>query len=84
MPQRTKPYDTFLYTMTKRACDAAWLPAAAHIADHFWATVVWIKISLGTEVGLGSGHIVLDGNPASPPKKNASQQPPPLFGPCLL
>ena len=24
-------------------------------------TVGWIKISLGTEVGLGPGHIVLDG-----------------------
>ena len=24
---------------------------------------------LGTEVGLGPGHIVLDGDPAPPPKK---------------
>jgi len=48
-------------------------------------TAVWIKMPLGTEVGLGlrdtevdlaPGHIVLDGIPA--------QQPPPLFGPCLL
>ena len=30
---------------------------------------------LGTEVGLGSGHIVLDGDPIKAP---------PLFGPCLL
>jgi len=29
---------------------------------------------LGTEVGLGPGDIVLDGDPA----------PPPIFGPCLL
>jgi len=31
------------------------------------------------EVGLGSGHSVLDGDPASP--KGAQ---PPIFGPCLL
>jgi len=36
---------------------------------------------LGTEVDLGPGHIVLDGVPA--PAKGA-QQPPALFGPCLL
>jgi len=33
---------------------------------------------LGTEVGLGRGHIVLDGDPA--PSKGHSS--PPLFGPC--
>jgi len=40
---------------------------------------------LGTEVGFGPGHIVLDGEwgPSSlPPWKRAQQ--PPLFGPCLL
>ena len=26
--------------------------------------VAWIKMKLGMQVGLGSGHIVLDGNPA--------------------
>jgi len=30
-------------------------------------TVGWIKIKLGVEVGLGPGHIVLDGD-AAPPK----------------
>ena len=33
---------------------------------------------LGTEVGLGPGHIVLDGELASPLKE--AQQPPPTFG----
>ena len=33
------------------------------------------------EVGLGSGHIVLDRDPA-PPEKNTA--PHPIFGPCLL
>jgi len=35
--------------------------------------VRWIKMKLGTEVGLGAEHIVFDGNPASP--KNGAQQP---------
>ena len=44
-------------------------------------TAGWIKMPVGTEVGLGSDDIVLDGDPApsSPPKKRAQQ--PPLFGP---
>jgi len=37
-------------------------------------TVGWIKMKLGT------GHIVLDGDPA-PPKRGTV---PPIFGPCLL
>jgi len=39
----------------------------------------WIKMALDTELGLGPGHIVLDGDPA--PQKWHS---PPIFGPCLL
>ena len=31
--------------------------------------VIWIKMKLGMEVGLGPGHSVLDGDPAPPPKK---------------
>jgi len=42
-------------------------------------TVGWIKIKLGMQVGLGPGHIVLDGDPAPPPVKGRS--PPPIFGP---
>jgi len=37
-------------------------------------------MKLGMEVGLGIGHIVLDGTQL-PPKKAHS---PPFFGPCLL
>jgi len=37
---------------------------------------------LGTEVGLGSGHIVLDGDPALPQK--GAQQPPPNFRPMYI
>jgi len=40
-------------------------------------------MSLVTEIGLGPGHTVLDGDPAQlpPPKKGAQS---PIFGPCLL
>ena len=38
-------------------------------------TVGWIKMKLDTEVGLGSGHIVLDGNPAPLPPKEGIAAP---------
>jgi len=34
-------------------------------------TVGWIKMKLGMKVGLGPGHIVLDGDPAPPPPFSA-------------
>jgi len=37
-------------------------------------------MKLGTEVGLGPGHIVLDGDRAPPPQRGTA----PIFGPCLL
>jgi len=36
---------------------------------------------LGMEVGLGPGHIVLDGDPATPASKRGTT---PILGPCLL
>jgi len=39
-------------------------------------TVGWIKMKLGMQVGLGPGHIVLDGEPAAPLPKGHS---PPEF-----
>jgi len=42
---------------------------------------------LGTEVGLGPGHIMLYGDPTQPPppkKKGGGWAKPPIFGPCLL
>ena len=41
-----------------------------------------IKMAPGMEVGLGPGHILLDGDPATPPQKKGGL--PPIFGPCLL
>ena len=35
----------------------------------------WIKMALGMEVGLGPGHTVLDGDPATLPKKGAELSP---------
>ena len=41
------------------------------------------KMKLGKQVGLGPGHIVLDGDPApSSPRKET--EPLSIFGPCLL
>ena len=42
-------------------------------------TAGWIKMPLGMEVGLNPGHIVLDGDPATPQRGRA-----PIFGPCVL
>jgi len=48
-------------------------------------TAGWIKMALGkpTEVGLGPGDIVLDGDPA-PLKGTQRPLPSPISGPCLL
>jgi len=50
---------------------------SAHV--HSGQTAGWIKTetALGTDVGLGPGHIVLDGDPASLPQKGA--EPPHQF-----
>jgi len=44
-------------------------------------TAGWMKTPLGTEVDLGTGHNVLDGDPATSRKWHSSS---PLFGRCLL
>jgi len=44
---------------------------------------VWrFKMELSMQVGLGSGHIVLDGDPAPPPQRGNS--PPPTFRPIAV
>jgi len=48
---------------------------------HCGQTVGRIKMKFGTQVGIGHGHIVLDGDPATPPN---GSQPPPILGPYLL
>jgi len=44
-----------------------------------WSKAEWIKMPVSTDVSLGSGHVVLEGDPG-PPKRGI----PPIFGPCLL
>ena len=41
---------------------------------HCGQTVEHIKMKLGMQVGLGPGHIVLDGDPAPPPPKGHTPQ----------
>jgi len=48
----------------------------AHV--YYGQTGSWIKMKLGTEVGLGRDDIVLDGEPAFPSSKRG-QSPPPQF-----
>ena len=43
---------------------------------HSGQTVGRIKMKLGVQAGLGPGHIVLDGDPASPPQRGTA---PPNF-----
>jgi len=54
-----------------------------HLSAHVYCgqTDGWIKVLLGTEVGLGPGDIVLDWDPLPHGKGHSS---PSLFGPCLL
>jgi len=41
---------------------------------HCGQTVGWIKMKLGTQVGLSPGHIVLHGDPAPPPQRGTVPQ----------
>jgi len=57
--------------------------APAQLSAHVCCSQMarWIKMPLGTKVGLSPGRIVLHGDPARPPQKGHN---PPIFGPCLL
>ena len=57
--------------------------SSPHFLTHVYCgqTARCIKIPLGREVGFGSGHNVLDGEPVSPKKGGTV---PPIFVPCLL
>ena len=49
-------------------------------------TAGWMKLLLGTEVGLSPGDFVLDGDPAPSQKGGGGrgQSPHPIFGPWIL
>jgi len=72
------PYDTG--PMSRLFC----LSCLSVMLVYCGQTVGWIKMPLGTEVGLGAGDIVLDGDPPLPRK--GAQQPAAarLYGACLL
>jgi len=53
---------------------------SAHV--HCGQTSGWIKMALGTEMGLGPGYIVLDWDPAPLPQKGA--EPLPNFRPISI
>jgi len=52
---------------------------AAHVCCG--QTAGWISMPLGTEVALGPGHIVLDGDPATPTERGTA---PPTFRPMSI
>jgi len=49
---------------------------------YYGQTAGWINMKIGMEVGFGSGHIVLDWDPAPPPQRGTA--PPQFFGQYLL
>jgi len=66
--------ETDIKTRTAMGRRPSWIIRAYRQAMYCGQTVGRIKMKLGTEVGLSPGHIVLDGDPAPPPK---GAQPPP-------
>jgi len=67
-------------TLTDRAT------AAPHFSAHVYSgqTAGWIRIPLGTQVGLGPGNIVLDVYWAPPQAERGTSALPSLCGPCLF
>jgi len=59
------------------------LLSASSVTVYCGQTGAWTKMPLGMEVGLGSGHIVLDGD-AAPPQKMGHSSPPPTFRPMSI
>jgi len=53
-------------------CQTEPLQFSAHV--YCGQTAEWIKMPLGTEIELGPGDFVLDGDPSPPPKKGRSPQ----------
>jgi len=51
--------------MLSDRCLSVCLSALSVTLVYCGQTVGWIKMKLGTEVGFGSGHIMLDGDPAA-------------------
>ena len=76
LPSRTRKYQTFIsYARCIFHCTAllcylvlqpqSWINSTT-TTTVLWPNGWWIKMPLGTEVGLGPGDMVLDGDPAPP------------------
>ena len=70
-----------LFTLCYRTVVLSCLSVLSVTLVYSGQTVGWIKIKLGVQVGIGPGHIVLEGDPAPLPKKGAE---PPILSTWLL
>jgi len=73
IPRSLNSHDSFLQRKFLN-----WAPTSCRLGS----ILSWSTITFGTEVGLGPGHIALDGNPSPIPQNRPGQ--PPIFDPCLL
>jgi len=75
----------FLATVWKTVCpmlsDRCFPPVLPVRLSVLFVTVGWITMKLGMHVGLGPGHIVLDGDLVLLPQRGTAA---PIFGPYLL
>jgi len=60
-------YRTFVPSVCLSVC-----PVLSVMLVHCGQTVGWIKMKLGVQVGLGPGHIVLDGDPSPLPQRGTA------------
>ena len=70
----SKPFlgDRYIHVTVRHMLQDRCLSCLSVTLVYCGQTVGWIRMPLGTEVGLGPGHIVLDGYLA-PPRKGAQQ-----------
>jgi len=63
------------------SCPAFCLSVLSIMLVYCGQMVGWIKMKLGMQVGLGPGHIVLDGDPAPLPQRGTAL---PIFSSYML
>ena len=61
------------------SCPAFCLSVLSIMLVYCGQMVGWIKMKLGMQVGLGPGHIVLDGDPAPLPQRGTAPNFRPIF-----
>jgi len=82
---RPQPRRLFIRWGPRPLPSQKWGGAPPQFSAHVYCdqTAAWIKMPLGTKVGLGPDDIVLDGDPA-PTSPKRGQSPIPIFVPSLL